>query len=87
MEFIFEILFELIVEGSLEAAGDKKVPLLFRILAAAVLILVFGGLVVFLVWTGIADKNWILAAAGVLLAVFFGFAVRKVFQKHQHRGS
>ncbi len=46
MEIIFDILFELIVEGSMGAVGDKKVPLPLRILAAVFLIVIFGGLVV-----------------------------------------
>ena len=41
MELIFDILFELIVEGTIGAVGDKKVPLALRILAAVFLVLVF----------------------------------------------
>ena len=34
MELIFDILFDLIVEGSIGAVGDKKVPLALRIAAS-----------------------------------------------------
>lgn len=43
MEFIFEILFELIFEGSLELGTSKKVPLPLRILAMAVFVIVVAG--------------------------------------------
>ena len=45
MELIFEILFELIVDGSLNADTDKKVPVIIRIIAAIILIVVYGGLI------------------------------------------
>ena len=75
MELIFEILFDLIVEGSVEALGEKKVPLVLRILAALFLIVVFGGLVGVLLFIGISDKNWIVAGIGVLIAFMVGLDV------------
>ena len=83
MEFILEILFDLIVEGSMEAVGEKKVPLVLRILAAVVLIVVFGGLVGVLLYIGISEKNWIVAVLGVVIAIMIGLAVRKTMKKHR----
>ena len=83
MELILEILFDLIVEGSLEAVGEKKVPLVLRILAAAVLLVVFGGLVGVLLYLGISEKNWIVAALGVVIALMIGLAVWKTVKKHR----
>ena len=53
MDFIFEILFELIVEGSLEAAGDKRVPMVIRVLACVFLIVIFGGIAALCIVSGI----------------------------------
>ncbi len=83
MELIFEILFDLIVEGSVEALGEKKVPLVLRILAALFLIVVFGGLVGVLLFIGISDKNWIIAGIGVLIAFMVGLDVWKTVKKRR----
>lgn len=48
MEFVLELLFDLILEGSIELGTSRKVPMVLRILALAILVLVFGGLVVVL---------------------------------------
>lgn len=48
MEFILEIIFDIILEGSLEIGTSRKVPVGFRIVAVAVLAFVYIGLVVLL---------------------------------------
>ena len=83
MELILEILFELIVEGSVEALGEKKVPLVLRILAALILIVVFGGLVGVLLYFGISNKDWVMVIFGVLVAFAIGLAVRKTVKKYR----
>ena len=83
MGFILEILFEFILEGSMEAVGEKKVPLLLRILAATVLILVFGGLVGLIVYMGVCEKSWFIIGLGIILAVFAIAAVWKTVRKHR----
>ena len=80
---LFEILFEIIVEGSLEASRDKKIPLWIRIIAGIVLIAVYGGLVGFLIYEGIRSMNRILSVIGIALLVFFVFGFWKVFKKHR----
>jgi len=83
MEIIFDILFELIVEGSIGAVGDKKVPLPLRILAAVFLIVIFGGLVGVLIYIGIDEKNWIIIICGVIVALFVIAAVWQTVRKHR----
>ena len=77
------MLFEIIVEGSLEASFDKKVPLWIRIIAGIILIVVYGGLVGFLIYEGIRSVNWGLLVIGIALLVFFAFGFWKVFKKHR----
>ena len=85
MDFIFEILFELIVEGSLEAAGDKRVPMVIRVLACVFLIVIFGGIAALCIVSGITDKNWIVGAAGGVLLIIMGFTAWKLRSKAGER--
>ena len=69
MDFILQLIFELIVDGSVSSLGDKKVPMPLRILAALFLIIVFGGIVALCIFIGIHEKKWIVLAIGILIAV------------------
>ena len=80
MEIIFEILFEIIVDGSLNTVSDKKIPLPLRILAAIVLLIVYGGLVCLCLFWGIRNKNFILMIVGLGL-LFFQLGIHKDLQK------
>ena len=86
MEIILDILFDLIVEGSIGAVGDKKVPLALRILAAVFLTVIFGGLVGVLVYIGIDEKNWIILIIGAVIALAVIGAVWKTVKKHRNKG-
>ena len=83
MEIIFDILFELILEGSVGAVGDKKVPLPLRILAALILMVIFGGLIGGLTYIGISEKNWIVLILGLVIAVAVIAAVWQTMRKHR----
>ncbi len=83
MDIIFEILFDIIVEGPYVAVTERRVPLLLRIAAGILLIAVFGGLATFLILYGINNEEWLLAAAGAALLVFFIFGAVKVFKKRR----
>ena len=83
MEIILDILFDLIIEGSIGAVGDKKVPLALRILAAVFLTVIFGGLVGVLVYIGIDEKNWIILIIGVVIALAVIGAVWQTVRKHR----
>lgn len=83
MEIIFEIIFEIIVDGSLNAVSDKKIPLILRILSAIVLLTVYGGLVGLCLFWGIQNKSAILIAVGLGLLIFFGLAFIKTYKSHR----
>ena len=83
MEFIFEFIFDLIVEGSVEVLGEKKVPVFLRILAGIIVILVYGGIVGLIVYLGISDKNWGLLVIGAALIVLFTIYIWKTVKKHR----
>ena len=83
MGMIFEILFELIVDGSVEALGEKKVPVVVRVLAALVLIVVLGGLVGLVIIYGIVDQNWLMTGLGAALGAFFLFWILRTVKKRR----
>lgn len=77
MEILGELLIDLILEGSIGAVGSKKVPKPIRILAAVILALVFGGLIVGLFAIGISEKNWIMIIIAGVIAISIGIIVWK----------
>ncbi len=83
METILEVIFELIIEGSVGALGDKKVPVPLRILAAVFLIAVYGGLVCFLFIAGILDRNPLLIGCGVLILAVTVFLVSRIIRRRK----
>lgn len=44
MEFVFELLFEIIIEGTLDIGTSKKVPMAFRILALIAFLVIYVGI-------------------------------------------
>lgn len=83
MEIILEILFELIVEGSIGAVGDKKIPVPIRISAAVFLLLLFGAVVGAFIYIGISEGSWIAVAAGIAIALITVFAIWRTVRKHR----
>ena len=53
MDIIFEIIFEILFEGTFELAKSKRIPVPLRILAAVLLVGVYGGIIFLIVWAGI----------------------------------
>ena len=84
-EFIGETLFELIVEGALElSTGKKRVPLVFRILAALFLFVISFGFSGWLIFCGIEDGEIALIILGtVLFLLFGGMIMRKWWEKRK----
>lgn len=57
MEEIFEFIFEIIIEGTVELAKSRHVPLPLRILAALLVTALYGGVIFLVVWGGLACFN------------------------------
>jgi len=89
MELIFEILFELIFEGSLEIGTSKKAPLFVRILAMAVFLIASGGvlILIFLIALVIMKKStvggWMLIIFDLFLLGCIIYAVGKNIKKRK----
>ena len=87
MEFLFEFIFEVIVEGAVAATSEKRVPMPLRVLAAVFLIVLFGGVIFLMIFAGIlclqSEEN--LTAVAVLmflLAVIFVVGLTLKAVKH-----
>lgn len=93
LEGLFEVLFEMIVEGAFDAASSRRVPLPLRILAAVVVLGIFGGLVFLMIFGGVCCLNDGELTNGVVLAVImFAFAafvagavIWKFFKAYKNR--
>ena len=62
---------------------EKKVPLPVRIIAAAVLIVVFGGLIGFCFYCGIHDGDGIMLVLAALILVITVLGARAFYRKHR----
>ena len=90
MDFILELLFEIIIEGSFELGTHHKVPMPLRILALLIVVLVYGALIVLLFLAGYsAAKDGDTGVAGMLyvidafIVIACIFAVRKKFKENR----
>ena len=83
MEIIFEVLFEFILEGSMGAVGDKKVPMPLRILAALILFIVFGGIIGGLIYLGISDSSPVALIFGLVILVIVILAILNTVKTHR----
>lgn len=61
MEFVFELLFEIIITGMLDASGSRKIPVFIRLLIVTVL---FGTFITVGIWGTLCflnDRNTVTA--------------------------
>ena len=76
MEFLFEFIFEIIVEGAIGAVSEKRVPMPIRIIAAVFVAALFGGVLFLIIFTGVLclrgeDKQPAVAVLMFLIAAVF----------------
>lgn len=92
MEFLIELLFEIVVEGSIELGSEKTVPIPLRILAAFIVLAVFfgmGGLVIYMGYDEILNGDKTAAIALFVVGIFFMFGgmfiILKMFRKKKEK--
>ena len=87
MDFILELLFEIILGGSIELCEtEKKVPVVLRLLAGIIVGVVYVGLLLLFLWIGITDRSPVmLGMAFVFLIVIVAFGVKfnRAFSKRK----
>lgn len=65
MDFIIEILLEIILDDALESVTEKKIPLPIRIFVALVLLVFYLGFGGCLLYIGIAKKNGMMTGIAI----------------------
>ena len=88
MDFIVELLVEffgeIFVEGIFEGAFSKKVPFLMRILFAILLLVIYGGLTIGLIYLGVKLNNKLLLFIGIFVLLISVYAViHKLHKRHR----
>lgn len=94
MEFLLDLLFDIILEGSIEIGSEKKVPLFLRILVGGIVLAIFLGLSGMLIYAG---YEMLLMDSKVGAIIFFGVGVflmlggtlliRKMFYKKKENSN
>lgn len=91
MDILFEFFLEIIVEGALAATSSRRVPMPLRILAAVLVVGVFGGAVFLIAFTGAlllrSEDNMIALAVLMFLiaALVAGVLIWKVVKFYKNR--
>lgn len=79
MDFLIELLLEIILEGSFEAVSEKRVPFPIRILLTIVLIVFFVGVFAFLFYLGVKhDVLFMTIIAAILFVLFILGMIKKI---------
>ena len=88
MEFLAELLVEIVLEGTIAIGSEKKVPMPIRILCAFIEWIIFfgfGGFLIYMGYESIIQNNTVSAAlflGGGVLMIFGGiFITVKMFRK------
>lgn len=81
LDDILEFLFELILDGMVEAAGDKQVPKPVQVVLAVILALFFIGLFGLLIWVGISNESVLMVVLSVALLVAAVIGIRYKVKK------
>ena len=75
MDFIIELVLTIILEGTMEAVGEKRLPMYVRVIAALLLFVLYFGLGGLLMYEGIKNRNGLIIGIAVFVLVIFACAV------------
>lgn len=89
MDFLFELIFEIIIEGSLELGTDRKIPMPLRILALLLFLLIYVAFIGIFAFIAVGCwKRGDVAASIVLFildAIFVLLVVRMIRKKYKEK--
>ncbi|MDE7298293.1 MAG: hypothetical protein K2N94_05630 [Lachnospiraceae bacterium] len=75
MDFIIEFVLTIILEGTMEAVGEKRLPMYVRVIAALLLLVLYFGLGGLLMYEGIKNRSGLIIGIAVFVLVIFAWAV------------
>lgn len=79
MDTVVKFVLGILLDGAMDAVGSRKVPLFFRVLLGAVLLILFGGICGLVILVGADSGNIGLLLLGVLLVACFLFWIIQTF--------
>lgn len=85
LDDILEFLLELILDGMVEAAGDKQVPKPVRVVLSVILAVLFLGFFGLLLWIGISNESVLMVVLSVALLVAAVIGIRYKVKKLRHK--
>ena len=85
MDFLIQLVLELIIDGSIASVGDKKTPPAVRVIAAVILIAAFCGLVGLSLFLIIKDTSMTGKAGGGLILLITLFMTYRFFAIYRQR--
>lgn len=86
LDAIVEIILDIILEGAIEAAGSKKVPLPVRVILAGMIILLSLGVVALVFWIGISRKSTILIFIAAAMLIGFAYLCFSKVRQFKEKG-
>lgn len=86
LDAIVEIILDIILEGAIEAAGSKKVPLPVRVILVGMIILLSLGVVALVFWIGISRKSTILIFIAAAMLIGFAYLCFSKVRQFKEKG-
>lgn len=92
MDLLLEMIFDLILDGTLEQMANRKVPLILRIFLLILLLSAYGALIILLV--AVAITFWkrgdiiyfiLVSTIGIFISVFLIYAIIKNVKKKREK--
>ena len=83
MEFLAELLFELVLDSAMEGALSRRLPRWLRYICAGIVFLFFLGFPGVLLWIGISEHNAVVIVIALGIAVFFFTAMYMAYRRQK----
>ena len=83
LDLVVEIIFGILMEGSLEASMNSKVHPVIRFLLLSVIILIYGGLVYLALKLAIEEKSLLALFCAVIITVIVILAIKKKYDERK----
>lgn len=74
MDFILEIIFEILIEGCFEITEQKKAPIILRFICGLIVGLIYGGLIGLFLFLSIKNKSILLFLVTCFIALILLYA-------------
>lgn len=93
MEFLLELLLELIIEGSISLSTNKKVSKIIRYPLIILIILFFSAILIGLLWLGILIwksnhyASLFIIIVDIILIISFFYRFKKIYQEYQEKNA